>query len=49
MMSWDNLVDTLLNVTVFVFIGVLIWLYFKKEPPEEAPSGSASPSAEEAE
>ena len=31
-MSWDNLVDTLLNVTVFVFIGVLIWLYLKEVP-----------------
>ena len=31
-MSWDNLVDTLLNVTVFVFIGVLIWLYQKEVP-----------------
>ena len=28
-MSWDNLIDTVLNVLVFVFIGVLIWLYFK--------------------
>jgi hypothetical protein len=31
-MSWDNLVDTLLNVMVFVFIGVLIWLYLKEVP-----------------
>ncbi len=31
-MSWDNFVDTLLNVTVFVFIGVLIWLYLKEVP-----------------
>lgn len=26
----ENIVDTTLNVIVFVFIGVLIWLYFKK-------------------
>jgi hypothetical protein len=25
----DQLLDTLLNVGVFVFIGVLVWLYFK--------------------
>ncbi len=31
-MSWDSLVDTLLNVTVFVFIGALIWLYLKEVP-----------------
>ena len=30
-MTIENLIDTLLNVWVFVFIGVLIWLYFKKE------------------
>ncbi len=31
-MSWDSLLDTLLNVVVFVFIGVLIWLYLKEVP-----------------
>ncbi len=25
----DQLLDTLLNVGAFVFIGVLVWLYFK--------------------
>ena len=30
-MSIDNIIDTLLNLWVFVFIGILIWLYFKKE------------------
>ena len=25
----SNLVDTLLNVWVFVFIGILVWLYLK--------------------
>jgi hypothetical protein len=30
-MSIDNFIDTLLNLWVFVFIGILIWLYFKKE------------------
>ena len=27
----DNLLDTILNIGVFVFIGFLVWLYFKKE------------------
>ena len=25
----SNLVDTLINLQIFVFIGLLIWLYFK--------------------
>ncbi len=25
----NNLLDTFLNIEVFVFIGLLIWLYFK--------------------
>ena len=25
----SNLVDTIMNITVFLFIGLLIWLYFK--------------------
>jgi len=27
-----NLVDTFLNVNVFVFVGILIWLFLKKDP-----------------
>lgn len=26
----DEVLDTLMNIEVFVFIGLLIWLYFKK-------------------
>jgi len=26
----DQFLDTLMNVEVFMFIGVLIWLYFKQ-------------------
>ncbi len=33
-MTIDNLVDTLLNVMVFAFIGLMVWLYFKDEPDE---------------
>jgi hypothetical protein len=29
--SWDNIVDTALNVIVFAFVGVLIWLYLRRE------------------
>ncbi len=28
---WENIIDTVLNITVFLFIGVLIWLYLRKE------------------
>jgi hypothetical protein len=31
-MAWKNLIDTFLNVSVFAFIGFLVWLYFKREP-----------------
>jgi hypothetical protein len=34
-MSWDSLIDTVLNVMVFIFIGLLIWLYFKPDSKEE--------------
>jgi hypothetical protein len=30
-MTLKNFIDTLLNLWVFAFIGILIWLYFKKE------------------
>ena len=26
-MSLENLIDTILNLVVFVYIGVLVWLY----------------------
>ena len=26
-MDWPNVVETALNVSVFAFIGILIWLY----------------------
>lgn len=29
---WENIIDTMLNITAFGFIGVLIWLYLRKEP-----------------
>ena len=37
-----NVIDTLLNVGVFAFIGLLVWLYFKKEVTDgesETPEG----------
>jgi hypothetical protein len=27
----DHLVDTLLNVSVFVFVSILVWLFLKKD------------------
>ena len=33
-MTVDNLIDTLLNLVVFAFIGWLIWLYFKPAAPD---------------
>ena len=31
----NNLLDTFLNLTVFAFIGLLVWLYFRPLPSEE--------------
>ena len=34
----NALVDTLLNVSVFIFIGLMVWLFYKDTPgaPSEA-------------
>jgi len=29
--TWGNIVDTVLNIIVFTFVGVLIWLYLRDE------------------
>ncbi len=34
-MTVDPLIDTLLNLSAFAFIGFLIWLYFKPEKPRD--------------
>ena len=31
----DNLIDTLINLFVFTYIGLLVWLYFKDMPADE--------------
>ena len=31
----SNLMDTILNIGVFVFIGITLWLYFKEVPEVE--------------
>ena len=37
----SNLLDTIMNIEVFVFIGLLVWLYFKPLPAEDdTPSDS---------
>ncbi len=33
----NQLLDTLMNVEVFVFVGVLIWLYFKPTDDSSGP------------
>jgi hypothetical protein len=42
-----GLVDTLLNIMVFVFIGLLIWLYVKKEPEDSGRADSGKLQGEE--
>ena len=37
-MNWENVIDTVLNVMVFVFIGVLIWLYLKQDGQDQGNS-----------
>lgn len=34
----ENLIDTLLNVGIFVFIGLMLWLYFKEVPEQDRPT-----------
>jgi hypothetical protein len=41
-MTLNNLIDTLLNVWVFAFIGILVWLYFRREPGEESAKGQGT-------
>ena len=36
-MSLHNVIDTLLNLWVFAFIGILVWLFFKKETAGNKP------------
>jgi len=37
-----DLVDTILNVVVFIFIGLMIWLYFKKTPANDRSGDTAN-------
>jgi hypothetical protein len=32
----SNILDTIMNIEVFVFIGLLVWLYFKPFVPNES-------------
>ena len=36
-MTMASVVDTLLNITVFAFIGVLVWLYVSEAPIDTEP------------
>ena len=31
----SQLLDVILNVNVFIFIGILVWLYFKPLPKDD--------------
>ena len=35
----SDLIDTIMNVAVFLFIGVLVWLYFKPVNKDNDSSG----------
>ena len=41
-MTLQNLIDTLLNIWVFAFIGLLVWLYFKRESNADKPEHQSS-------
>jgi hypothetical protein len=42
----SNLLDTIMNIEVFAFIGLLVWLYFKPSQPDEGENETPSrPSA----
>ncbi len=32
----SNILDTIMNIEVFLFIGLLVWLYFKQFMPNES-------------
>ncbi len=32
----SNVLDTFMNIEVFAFIGLLVWLYFKQFKPDES-------------
>ena len=48
-MTWEQVVDTVLNLEIFAFVGVMVWLYFKETPEEDVAieplEGSDEPSA----
>ena len=33
-MTIDPIIDTLMNIEVFLFIGLMIWLYFRDDPAD---------------
>ena len=40
-MIMGNFLDTVLNVEVFAFIGLLVWLYFREFDPQEREDADA--------
>jgi len=40
-MKINPLLDVIMNIQVFIFIGLMIWLYFKKDRTDDGvPDGS---------
>ena len=37
----SNLLDTIMNIEVFAFIGLLVWLYFKPFKGDDGDSGDS--------
>ena len=37
----SDLLDTIMNIEVFAFIGLLVWLYFKDFEPEDSEDADA--------
>jgi len=31
-MEIDPVIDTIMNIAVFAFIGLMVWLYFREDP-----------------
>lgn len=38
-MAIDPLIDTIMNIEVFAFIGLMVWLYFRESPGDRNDDG----------
>ncbi len=37
-----DILDMIINIDVFIFIGLMIWLYFKKTPADDRSENTAN-------